>query len=313
MIYDNSISTIPVSFNGFDLNTSPSKVLGVDITNNAKVILNKYQLVHSDGEVVTNSNYGERSILVEGRIKGTSAANLDASLDTFKSYLIGINKNLDLFISGATRRFVASASEVSFTQKSACVVTWNIVFACNAFGKDTTATTLTMGTYTATNTGYTNIIAGSYKTNPVIDYTVNFVDNFWDAKYIDISNNAINERIRITRVNNIFDRIIIDGESKRVQLYPTTKTVIDLCEVLTGWTSTHTLTASTTNQKQGISCFSVNMAAAAAISSVSRLNYASMDLSSSMGFIIFPIYTCPSPRDLSTSRMPTSACKKKTT
>lgn len=289
MIYDNSIGTLSAIYNGYELNTLPNKVLGIDYRNVPKVILNVHQLARSDGEIVTSTNWGNKTIVVEGRTTGTSKDNLDANIDTLYSKFINYGKNLDIVVNGATRRYIATISDSEITTHD-CVATWKITFICSAISKATSATTLTMGTYTSTPTGYTNTILGSYKAQPNIEFTINQIEPFWESKYIDIANSALNERIRITRIWNWYDKVVISGDLKTVSIYQAAKTVIDDCDIATGWTSGDTLSLETANQIQGDGALKVVMAGAAANSYVQKLNATIVDLSSTAGSIIFPVY-----------------------
>jgi len=289
MIYDNSIGTISAIYNGYELNTSPNKVLGIDYRKVPNVLLNVHQLARTDGEIVTNTNWGNKIIVIEGRTTGSSKNNLDENIDTLYSKFINYGKNLDIVVNGSTRRYTATISDTEISTHD-CVATWKITFTCSALSKATSTTSLTMGTYTTSPTGYANTIAGSYKAQPIIDFTINQIEPYWESKYIDIANSALNERIRLTNNWNWFDRVVINGDLKTVNIYNTTKTIIDECESITGWTSSHTLSLETSNQKQGNGALNNVMAGAAQDCDFIRLNNSSLDLSSTRGNVIIPVF-----------------------
>lgn len=291
MIYDNSIETIPASYNSYDLNTSPHKVLSVDYANTPKYIVSKHQIIRSDGEIVTNTNFGERTIVIEGRTTGSSKSDLESKLDTLKSKFIGYEKNLDIYVAGATRRYVATVSATSFEIFQGCICKWIITFTCSALGRDTSTTSLTFGTYTASNTSYANTFGGSYKTQPYIDFTVTKAFPYWSNKFIQFKNAALNERIRITKDWNFGDRVIIDGFNKTVSIYKTSKTVIDKLDSITGWTSGHTLSLNTTTMVEGTGCANIVMGSASTNTYADKLNFTPwLDLSSTMGTIYVPVF-----------------------
>lgn len=251
--------------------------------------VNKYELVRADGQIVTNKNYGERNILVTGRVLANDLTQMQTRLDTLKSWQTLIDCNLDIDYNGAIRRYIATVE--SFTYKEVgYFTTFELRFTADALGKATASTSLSYGTYTSSNSAYTNAITGSYKSKACFDFTVNQVDPYWTTKYIDIANNALNQRIRLTRTWNWYDRVVIDGEAKTVSLYETTKTEIDDCDTITAWTSANTLSLETSLMKEGVGALKVVMASAIATSYVDRLNATAVDLSSSMGKIIIPVF-----------------------
>lgn len=291
MIYDSNIEAFYATFNGYDFNSSVSKVLDVDTYSSPAVTVNNYKLARSDGEVVVNSTYGGKNITIKGRIKASDRTELDNQIDIFKSYLSGHEKYLDLLINGITRRYIATVTNTSYTIRNGCVCLWEIEFTTSGFGYDTSTSSLTFGTYTATETSYANTIGGSYKTFPIIDMTINQVEPYWEAKYLQIKNSATNQRIRITRTWNWYDRIVINGNIKQVSLYPTTKTVISSMDSVTGWTSGHTLTADTVNMKEGVAALKVVMGSAATSTYIQSLNFSpTVNLSSTSGKIILPVF-----------------------
>jgi hypothetical protein len=320
MIYDNQIENLPATFNSYDLNSSANrlKVLSIDAVNAPTTIVNQYKLVRQDGEIVTNSEFGKRIIKIEGRLTGTTSDNLDSRIDTLKSNLVGIDKNLDLTINGITRRVVATVQNTSYLYKTGCVCLWTIEFTCAAFGKNTSSTALTFGTYTASNTTYTNTIAGSYKSNVLMTLAATRMFPYYESAYINIENAAVNERIRLTREWGWFDTVTIDGDSKSVTLYPTTKTVIDDMDTLAtstnapawragtptvvddcdniispAWTATNGLISQSTSVLLfGTGSIKAAMAVAASTLSLNKLNFTpSVNWGAATGlFLVFPMY-----------------------
>ena len=276
-------------FNGHRLDTGNYETNSIEL-NAPSIRLNKYELARYDGVIITNKQYGERTIKISGRILANNLIEAEERLDTLNSYLNDSNKELIVEIAGATRKFDATLSSF-VVNKTGYSFNWIATFVSNSIGENPDTTTLTFGTYSSSSTSYVNTISGSYKAEPVIDMTVNKIDPFWEYAYLDIYNAARNERLRITRIWNWFDRVVVDGSAKTVSLYATTKTVIDTCDSTTGWTSTHTLSADTTNMKEGDGCLKVVMAGAAATTDFIRLNNSTtIDISASAGYIIIPLF-----------------------
>lgn len=289
MIYDSTIDTISAIYDSYELNTLPNKVLGIDYRQTPDILLNKYQLAHADGEIVTNSNWGGKRIVIEGRTTGTSKDNLDSNLDTLYAKFSNYEKNLDIVVNGDTRRYIASLSDSDISIHE-CVATWKLYFACSATASATSSTTLTFGTYTTNSTSYANTVTGTYKSNAYIDFTVNYVDNWWDNKYIQIYSSTTSQLIRFTRAWNWFDRVVIDGANSSVNLYETAKTVIDDCDSETYWASDYTLSLDETNMLEGDGCIKVVMGTTASSMYFTRLNSTAIDLDSGAGSVIIPIF-----------------------
>jgi hypothetical protein len=274
-------------YNGNNLNTGNYETNSITV-NPPSIKLNKYELARRDGVVVTNKQYGERTIKISGRVLANNITEADTRLDTLNTYFNYDNKDLIVEVAGVNRKYNATPNGFSVT-KTGYSFAWEATLTSSSFGEAITTTALAFGTYT-TPTSYVNTILGSFKAEPTIDMTVNQVEPYWTTKYIDFNNPYRNERLRITRTWNWYDRVVINGADKTVSLYASTKTVIDACDVTTGWTSSHTLSLDATNMKEGVGCLKNVMAGAAVLVSYSRLNATAIDLSSTMGKVIFPIF-----------------------
>lgn len=277
------------TFNSFFLKSIDYTLIKIDVgTPTSKI--NKYELVRSDGQVVTSQNYGEREITVEGKINANTLDDMTTKLDSLKANLVGIDKNLDVYYGNTLRRYTATVKSFEYkTQGYFCEYT--IVFTANAFGVEVNNSALVFGTYSSSLTSYSNTIEGSYKSRPVIQLVVNQIDPYWQTAYLDIANNALSQRLRIDRTWNWYETLIIDAELKTISLYATTKTLIDACDATTGWTSTHTLSLVSTGMKEGAGALKVIMAAPSSTTDFIRLNTtATNDFGSTMGKIILPIF-----------------------
>lgn len=276
------------TYNNINLNQNGYKITKIEL-GMPKPIINKYNLVRADGLVVTNSNYGERNILITGSVEASNVKDMDIKLDTLKSTLIGIEKNLDVVVADVQRRYIATVESFNYTI-SGYFCTYEINFVANSFGKDTETTSLTFGTYTSGDEPYTNTILGSYNTSPSLELSINIVEPFWLNKYINIANSALNQTLRITDIFKHNDVITINSENKTITKISDTTGLFDSCDSITGWTSSNTLSLEETNQAEGAGALKVVMASASASTSVSKLNTNSKDLSSIGAYFIIPIY-----------------------
>ncbi len=289
-------------FNNFYLKSDSYHITKIDMgspkTNNSR-----YELARADGQVVTNQNYGERKVKITGSIKASDLDDMNTKLDTLKANLVGYEKNLDIYIGSKKRRFIATVESFNY-ETNGYYCEYEIEFTANAYAIDMDISALVFGTYTANNTTYTNNIEGSFKTEAYMDFRLTNVAPYWSSAYLQINNAALNQRIRITRTWGWYDRLTIDGATKTVQIYPTTKTVIDTCDSITGWTSGNTLASETTTKLEGTAGFKTTMAAGATSSYNQRLNATAIDLSSTSGKVIIPVYIAtPTSGTVSTIRL----------
>lgn len=278
------------TYNGFELKSADYFISKIDVSS-PKTNLNKYELVRADGQVVTNQNFNERIIKVEGKINANSHDEMLNKLDTLKQKLVGIDKNLDVYLGTTTRRYVATVNSFNYTT-TGYYCEFTIEFTSNAFGKSFNSNALTFGTYTSNPTTYSNVAEGSYKTKPTINLKFNYVAPYVDYAYLQIYNPSTNQRLRITRKWGNSDLVTIDGENKKITIYPTTVTEIDACDSTTAFTADtgEVLTADTNLRIQGNASIKNTMSSTKASTFTQELNGTSFDLSSSAGYILVPIY-----------------------
>lgn len=100
-------------------------------------------IAHADMSAITDDSTPSKVITISGAFAGSTPAEFDDLLDTFKGYFTGKNKNLDIQVGSKTRRFVATLNgtgtiTVSENKKYA---QFTIVFVCIIpYGVDTTNT-----------------------------------------------------------------------------------------------------------------------------------------------------------------------------
>jgi len=103
------------------------------------------QMSGDDGAILVSSRYGEKIITINGILTGTSEANLEANIDSFKELFSRENKNLDISWNSSTRRYVATCTKHSFDRDyfHLLFVPWTAEFVVpNGVGEDTTITVL---------------------------------------------------------------------------------------------------------------------------------------------------------------------------
>lgn len=291
-----------VVYNSRNLGANGYYIYKIDV-NMPKTIVNKYELIQTDGNIVTGRFYGERIISVSGRIEATSLDDMQTKLDTLKGYTIGYEKELDVTMGSTVRRYVGTVTNFNY-KTTGYHCEWSIDFTCDSIGEDANSSSLVFGTYTSTGTSYANTIGGTYFAEPSFDFVINQIDPYWTAKYIDIRNAVLNQRMRFTRNWKWGEHVVVNGRTKTALVYPTTSTVIDNMDTITSWTSAHTLSLDSTNMKEGVGCNKVVMGSATTSSYLQRLNATAVDLSSSSGYVLLPIFIpTPTSGTVSTIRL----------
>ena len=217
-----------LTYNSNDLQTyNPATNVGIitnsiEHTNIPDKIAVLYAKADANGSAIPAINYPSKKVSIAGVIKGSSQADLDSRIDTFKGYFIGKDKNLDIAYGASTRRYIATANTISVVRKQkALYATFAIEFICtNPFGIDTTATDLwaaktafTSATFTETPT-----VGGTAPYQlPIFTITINSLTGAGD--YVLISNDNNNQEVMIygqALANG--DVIVIDCANRIVTL-----------------------------------------------------------------------------------------------
>lgn len=216
-----------LSYNANDLQTfNPDTGVGI-ITNLIEHTsipdkdVELYAIADANGSAIPSINYPSKKIKIAGVIKGSSQADIDNRMDTFKGYFNGKNKNLDIAYAGSTRRYIATVNSMSITrgQKDTSAA-FSIEFICtNPFGLDTASTSIiNSAAYTSAILNSAPTIAGSAPYQlPVITITINSLTGTGD--WIQISNNNNGQDMLIFGFGfQAGDVIVIDCSTRKVTL-----------------------------------------------------------------------------------------------
>lgn len=217
-----------LTFNSNDLQTyNPSTDVGIvtnviDHTDGPDMLMGLYGLADADGSSIPAINYPSKPVALAGAIKGSSQADLDNRIDTFKGYLTGKDKNLDITYGSGTRRYIATAGTPRIQRKSkSFIALFQVPITCtNPFGLDTSTSNLwaaktgfTGGTFTETPT-----VGGNAPFQlPVITITINSLTGAGD--YVQISNDNNGQELLIYGLGlEAGDVIIIDCVERTVTI-----------------------------------------------------------------------------------------------
>lgn len=187
------------SFNSNDLNTyTPAAGVGVLINkirhnDGPDTVYALMQIANANRSSLGDIDSPSKTVTIKGVIKGSSQADLDSRIDTFKGWLNGKNKNLDIAYGSSTRRYIATAPKdriiIDREDGTRLWAPFKVDFICTEpFGMDTSATVLfnqaarTTIPYTATPT-----VGGNAEFQlPVFTITINTLTG--TADWVQISN-----------------------------------------------------------------------------------------------------------------------------
>jgi len=209
-----------LTFNTNNLQTySPATDTGIitnviDHTDGPDMVMGLFGLADADGSSIPAINYPSKPIALAGVIKGSSQADLDSRIDTFKGYFTGKDKNLDITYGAGTRRYIATAGTPRIQRRqNAYIAVFQVPITCtNPFGLDTSTTDLwtiknnfTSATFTETPT-----VGGNAPSQlPVITITIDALTGAGD--YVQISNDNNNQELMIYGLGlTAGDVIVID-------------------------------------------------------------------------------------------------------
>lgn len=166
-----------ISYNGNSLQTSQILTQVIDHGSHPVKNISPIALAHANKSVIPSIFHPNKLITVSGVVlSNTSIADLDNVLDTFRGYFNGNNLNLDIEYNGSTRRYLATATNVSILRPGGLLYAqFQVQFFCaDPFGYNTSASTLINDTaQTSASYAPTCSFGGNAPTqSPLITYTL---------------------------------------------------------------------------------------------------------------------------------------------
>lgn len=201
-------------FNGFDLNT----IDGVTIYNYSSIdlpdrTLFDNKIARADKTLLTSAEYTTKEVAVYGRIAGTDKDTREQILDTLKGYIQEPNKTLKLSQSGTNIEWTATLQDMDLKQYGPWLKFVLIFKATDPIGKDEdVATALNVSGITSATSTQSMTIAGSYKANPTITFTLTAVTG-GTSQSVSIGNAEIGQALTVTRDWTAGDIMTIDCEN----------------------------------------------------------------------------------------------------
>jgi len=215
-----------LSFNSNDLQTyDPTTNVGIitnliDHTDGPELDFTLLGLADTNGSSIPAINSPSKAVALAGAIKGSSQADLDDRIDTFKGYFTGKDKNLDIAYGSGTRRYIATAGKplIKRSQKS-FIATFQVpIVTTNPYGLDTSATALwaTKNNFTAATFTETPTVGGNAPYQlPIFTITIDALTG--DGDYVMISNDNNSQEMLVYGLGlEAGDVIVIDCVERTV-------------------------------------------------------------------------------------------------
>lgn len=176
-------------------------------------------LAHVSDSVAPSSEYPNRLVRLGGTIHGSSQADLDTRIDSFKAIFVQREKNLDIAYGSGTRRYrTLKVNSLGIErQDKALFATFSVEIICKPFGTETTATTIanvsnrTDASYTVTPT-----IGGTAPYQlPIITITIDALTG--EGDFLQVSNDLNGQEIILAGLGlEAGDVVVINAETRKV-------------------------------------------------------------------------------------------------
>lgn len=178
-----------------------------------------FAIAHANKSSIPFVSYPRRKITLAGQVIHTTISGLDSTLDTFKGYFVGTDKNLDIDYRGGTRRYVATVNGLAIDRPQGLTyANFSVELLCTEpFGKEIAQTVAlqangrTLSSYTDAHT-----FRGTAPAQlPIITITINTVTSGNNS--IAFTNAANGQGITITEQTFVAnDVIVINCVEKKV-------------------------------------------------------------------------------------------------
>jgi hypothetical protein len=217
------MAATPISFDGNNLQTFDGThgiiVAEIDHHGTPEINAPLYQLAHSNANAIPFTNYPSKPIPVSGRIIGSSIADLDSLIDTFKFCFVGKQKNLDIGYAGSTRRYIGSARAIPMPRPNGLFsASFDMTFDCQPFGYDITDT-IALNVTGRTSGGYTDVFSftGTAPDGQQPVFTITYTAlSASGSQSAFVGNAGTGQQITVTRTWTAGDVLVVDCKLKSV-------------------------------------------------------------------------------------------------
>lgn len=203
-----------LTFDSVDLMATPYIVRYIKHDGNPDRRLEREKLSRSRGTILLDEEFGEKVFEMAGKITGTSQANLEANIDTFKELMSRKSKNLDIGYGVSTRRYVAYVDDLKIDRDF-----YHLVFAPfslkfivpDGIGVDPTPSDIVLSNQTGASVSGNFTIEGSAYPEPEITFSF---DSASSATKLELTVNG--DKITITTAISASDILVIDCANKKI-------------------------------------------------------------------------------------------------
>ena len=184
--------------------------------------IERQNLIGDDGSVIVSDRFGEKIIIFNGTLIGSSASDLDSKIDDLKELFSRRDKNLDIDYEGSTRRYVARVLEIDINREYYHLqfVPYEVKFLVpSGMGRNTSETTVINAESKTTTTPVTGNFSldGTNEPLPTIEFEI--TGSGWiNPKGIKFENTDNDEYIIFTTTETVNNgtKFKIYCEDKRV-------------------------------------------------------------------------------------------------
>ena len=214
-----------IQINDFNL-SGDQTVTGARFDESTPQALNLMELAREDGAKLISSNYTPKEISVSGVIIGTSRADLEGNIDTFKKNTMITEGNLDIDYGVSYRRFSVNCAECIVTRErqniTVAAFELKYIAADPPFAQEIDAVggspnideALSADRLTLVQEALSCNFSGTAEPKPSINFEIDVAGNLGN---ISLKNDTTNTQIDVFTAVSNGDLLIIDTKEKTVQ------------------------------------------------------------------------------------------------
>lgn len=210
-----------VTFNGSDMTT----VTGLTILATNPYVPGKRKLTigeiaRTNKSKINSAFYNKKTVVIRVGISRATRDLLEQSIDSLMQILQGVEKDLVINQSGATRKYTSTFSDSAMRAEGGAYVEMDLFFeTSDHFGYDTAATLLTQvsGFTSAQKTTQITVGGSAPWQVPLITVTLTALSG-GTSKYVIIGNDNTGQAVTISRTWAAGDVIEIDAKNQTVKV-----------------------------------------------------------------------------------------------
>ena len=192
--------------------TKPFSVQGAPYESVQNRQLYMYGLARQRGASIVNSEYNAKTFTVNGLIYGDTSSDLDDHIDEFNELISRPSRNLDIVHGAGWRRYVATASKITFGARNITIIPYTVEFTVpSGIGSDIGTTDTTVSGIAVLSDTKTLPVLGSVQ--PKMRTTIDITAAVGLTKLEFLCNG---DKLTLTTTIAAGDEIIIDENTLKV-------------------------------------------------------------------------------------------------